>query len=75
MDEKQGILVKSALAALSQNATFPADVDFAKARLREALAAQQPVALDGACAHPRTREIEYNYLECVSCGAVYPPRR
>lgn len=75
MNETQAILVKSALAALTQNATFPEDVEFAKARLREALAAQQPFALDGACAHPRTRVIEYDYLECESCGAVFPPRK
>ena len=63
MNETQVILVKSALAALTQNATYPSDVDFARDRLREALAAQQPFALDGACA-----ECGGGYLHKEGCS-------
>ena len=47
MSEEIANLIKSAIAALSQNATFPPDVEFAKNRLREAQSLLTQHALDG----------------------------
>lgn len=48
MSEEIANLINSALAALTQNATFPADVEFAKNRLREAQSLLTKHALDAA---------------------------
>ena len=49
MSKEVANLINSALAALTQNATFPPDVEFAKNRLREALSLLTPLALDTGC--------------------------
>jgi len=54
MNEHEAMLVKSALAALSQHATFPADVELARMRLRDVLG--QSAALSAESVERRVTE-------------------
>lgn len=67
MSETVANLIKSAIAALSQNATLPADVAFAKNRLGEALSQLTPRAPDVLpCGHSATAIDPYDNT-CILC--------
>lgn len=62
-------LLKSALAALSQNATFPADIELAKSRISDALSQLTPSAVDAAAA-PFTKDEMRIYHNHIAGGSA-----
>ena len=77
MNEKELALVRAALAALEQPATYKADINYAKRCLQEAIeAAEQAVVADLAfCSHP-SKILEDETYFCIDCGSrVDPPSR
>lgn len=77
MNEEQLNLVKAALAALSQNATFPSDIDYARRCLVDALELQSapgPAYVEPTCekcGQPLTSDdVDTGETTCLDCAGL-----